>query len=155
MMGKSSVTISRFYANPWNVTLCCLAVVCLALSGCNSGEARGRVAGKVTSQGQAVPEGIVVFSNDDKGIHLNAKLKSDGSYEIITAKGAGLSVGTYRISICPPLPELAPIAVAANAARSETKAYANIPTRYRDSKTSGLTMTVKEGDNRFDIAMQP
>jgi hypothetical protein len=156
MMERSSVIISRFsVVNPRNAALGCLAVIFLAIIGCGAGEARGRVAGKVTFQGQAVPEGIIVFSNDEKGVHLNTKLKPDGSYEIITAKGAGLSVGNYSISVCPPLPELAPVSADPAAAKRDAKQYPNIPQKYRDPKTSRLTLTVKEGDNQFDIAMQP
>jgi hypothetical protein len=124
-----------------------------ALAGCGSGEVRGRVVGNVTFQGKAVTEGIVVFNNNDKGVHMTTKLRPDGSYEIITAKGAGLAVGTYRVSVCPPPPELPPMLT--SGPPPATKAYPNIPQKYRDQTTSGLTLTVKPGENRFDIAMEP
>jgi hypothetical protein len=136
-------------------TSLCWALLGLALSGCGSGEARGRVAGKVTFQGQAVSEGIVVFNNDEKGIHMTAKLESDGSYEIITAKGVGVSVGTYRVCVCPPLPALPPMSAGNPPTTTETKQYPNIPQKYRNPATSGLNLTVKQGENPFDIAMQP
>ena len=159
MTENSLATTSRFNAaSPLSRALCWATILSLVLCGCGSGEARGRVVGKVTFQGQAVPEGIVVFNNDEKAVHTNAKLKSDGNYEIITAKGAGLPIGTYRIAVRPPSPRPAPLPTSVAAAKSEpeeTKQYPNIPQKYRDPKTSGLTLTVKEGENSFDIAMQP
>lgn len=127
-----------------------LPILGLLLSGCGSGEVRGRVAGKVTFQGQPVSEGIVVFANDQQGVHMTADLKPDGSYQIITAKGAGLPLGTYTISVCPPLPQVTTGVFGKPPAK---KPYPNIPVKYRNPKTSGLTLTVSEGENSFDIAM--
>lgn len=124
----------------------------LAFFGCGSGEARGRVTGAVTFQGKPVTEGIVIFSSSEKGVHMTAKLKPEGSYEIITAKGAGLTVGNYRVAVCPPPPELASLTV--NGPAPVAKTYPNIPPKYRDQATSGLTLAVKQGENQFDIAME-
>jgi len=129
-----------------------LPVVCLLLSGCGSGEVRGRVAGKVTFQGQPVSEGIVVFANDQQGVHMTADLKSDGSYQILTAKGAGLPLGTYAVSVCPPLPN---VVTGVFGKPPVKKPYPNIPAKYRSPKTSGLTLTVAQGENAFDINMTP
>jgi hypothetical protein len=131
-------------------------ILTLALAGCGSGEVRGRIAGKVTYRGQAVSEGILVFSDDEKGVHITTKLNPDGSYELRTAKGVGLPVGTYRVSVCPPPSAPAKISFASDATTStEIKQYADIPQKYREQATSGLIVTVSEGENTFDIAMQP
>jgi hypothetical protein len=134
-----------------------LLVVAAALVGCGSGEVRGRIVGKVTFQGRPVTDGILVFSDDEKGVHMTTRLGPDGGYELRTAKGVGLPVGTYRISVCPP--PLAPAKISfepdAAATSGHVNEYVNIPARYRDQATSGLTVTVKEGENALDIAMQP
>ena len=83
-----------------------VAILGSALSGCGSGEVRGRIAGKVTFQGTPLSEGLVFFSNNDKGIHMSGEVKPDGSYEIITAKGAGLPLGKYQVRVRPPLEPL-------------------------------------------------
>lgn len=118
--------------------------------GCGSHEARGRVVGKVTFQGKVVSEGQVVFSNMDKGIHIAAQLKPEGTYEVRMGKGAGLPSGTYSVCVCPP--PLMPKGVFDPAT---VKQYPNIPQKYREASTSGLTLTVQEGENLFDVAMQP
>ena len=112
---------------------------------------RGRIAGKVTFQGTPLSEGLVFFSNNDKGIHMSGEVKPDGSYEIITAKGAGLPLGTYQVRVRPPLEPL-PAGIGLVAPKS--KEHPNIPAKYREYETSGLTITVKDGTNQFDIPMK-
>jgi hypothetical protein len=129
-----------------------MAVFGFALSGCGSGEVRGRISGKVTFQGQPLSEGLVFFGNDDKGIHMSGDVKPDGTYEIITAKGAGLPLGTYHVRVRPPLE---PLPTGVMRVAPKPKKYANIPEKYREFETSGLTLTVKDGDNPFDISMKP
>ena len=131
--------------------LIALAVVATSLSGCGRGEPRGRIAGKVTLQGTPVPTGRVYFRNTDKGICMGAVLKEDGSYEVLTAQGAGLPVGEYVAWLTPPPPVPRPL----DAPPEPVRSYDNIPAKYRNGKTSGLTLTVKERENRFDIDMSP
>lgn len=131
----------------FSMLVACASVV---LVGCGHGETRGKITGQVTFQGQPVPEGIVLFCNNEKGVHMNADLKPDGAYEVTTAKGAGLPTGQYQVCICPP-----PVNGTTGAGPApKPKPYPNIPQKYRDFRTSGLTLTVKEGINPFDVAMQ-
>jgi hypothetical protein len=127
-----------------------VAFVGVMLFGCGSYEARGRVVGKVTFQGKVVSEGQVIFSNQNKGIHITTELKPEGSYEVRMAKGVGLPIGTYSVCVCPP-----PLVPKGVFDPMTVEPYSNIPEKYRDASTSGLTLTVKEGENPFDIAMQP
>ncbi|MCS7303548.1 MAG: carboxypeptidase-like regulatory domain-containing protein [Thermoguttaceae bacterium] len=124
----------------------------MGLSGCGSGQKLGRVHGKVTFQGQPVSEGIVCFSNREKGIFLTAKLNPDGTYELVTAQGRGLPLGSYQVAINPPLVD-APLGPALGPPKLPS--YPNIPEKYRKPETSGLTLTVQEGDNVFNVDMQP
>lgn len=132
-------------------TLPLLVVLVLVVSGCKQPEKLGRIGGKVTFQGQPVSEGVVMFSCIDKGINMTANLEQDGSYEIIMAKGAGLPLGDYRVCVTPP-PVFYPIGQPAPA---QPKPYPNIPSKYRNYQTSGLTVTIEDGDNPFDIDMKP
>jgi hypothetical protein len=127
-----------------------LAVLSLACLGCDMGETRGQVAGKVTFQGKPVSEGFVLLSNHDKGIHVTADLKPDGSYAVRMAKGPGLPVGVYLVCVCPP-----PIQPKGVFDVSKIKEYPNIPQKYRNPPTSGLTLSVKCGANPLDIDMKP
>jgi hypothetical protein len=129
-----------------------MAVLGSVLAGCGSGEVRGRIVGKITFQGKPLSEGLVFFSNNDNGTHMSGEVKSDGSYEIITAKGAGLPLGVYQVRVRPPLE---PLPSGPSRVAPKPKEYPNIPSKYRDFGTSGLTLTVKEGANPLDIDMQP
>jgi hypothetical protein len=101
-------------------------------------------------QGKPVTEGRVVFSNFQRGIHLTAELRPDGSYEVLSAKGRGLPLETYEVSVIPPPPPMVLVA----SEGPPRKQYPNIPPKYRDPKTSGVTLTVREGVNPLDIDMK-
>jgi len=156
MMDVSWAAISNMLAESKKVryVLVGLALVgmAFALTGCHGGEKRGRVFGKVTFQGQPVPEGIVSFSNREKGIFMTASLKSDGTYELVTAQGRGLPLGTYQVAINPPLID-APLGPAIGPPKIPQ--YPNIPQKYRKPEHSGLSLTVQEGDNLFNVDMHP
>lgn len=124
----------------------------LCLAGCGSSEKMGRAFGKVTFQGQPVPEGIISFSNREKGIFMTAKLNSDGSYELVTAQGRGLPLAAYQVAVNPPLVD-APLGPALGPPKLPL--YPNIPEKYRKPESSGLTLTVRDGDNPFDVDMRP
>ena len=164
-----SVVFSRRIANPpykrpaelirarllstWAGTLAALlAVLGLGLTGCGPEEVLGRVEGKVTFQGEPVPEGIIVFDNDQTGVHITADLDADGEFIVDMAKGWGLPPGDYKVSITPPLLNL-PIGVMATP--DKIPKFPNIPEKYRRSETSGLTLSVTADGKRFDVDMTP
>ena len=123
------------------------------LAGCGGpSETLGKVAGKVTFQGEPVTEGVVIFSNQEKGVYMTAALGPDGSYTVEMAQGSGLPLGTYRVSIAPPPPNdrVGPVPKPI-----KPGAHSNIPQKYRKPDTSGLTLTVEQGENTFDVDMVP
>ncbi len=72
------------------------------------------------------------------------------SYEVIMAKAAGLPLGSYKVCVSPPL-VLHPIGAKV---LPKPKQYPNIPVKYRNYTTSGLTVTIIDGDNLFYIDMK-
>jgi hypothetical protein len=131
----------------WCMALAVLALFCF---GCGRGEPRGQVTGKVTFQDKPVTEGYVRLSNKEKGIHITADLKSDGAYEVKMAKRAGVPIGSYQVCVCPP-----PIQPKGVFDSMKVKPYPNIPKKYRDTATSGISLTVNEGANTLNIDMKP
>ena len=111
----------------------------------------GRISGKVTCQGQPVSEGLILFRNKPKGVYMTAELQPDGTYVVRRASGEGLPPGTYDVMINPPLQD-APMGPALEPPK--IKPYPNIPQKYRSYETSGLSVTVAEGENPFDVDMQ-
>jgi hypothetical protein len=99
----------------------------------------GTVTGKVTYKEQPVTQGMVVFYDPDQGRAGGAKLQQDGSFRVVTIDGQGLRTGTYQVAVRPPFVEGTPHNAAPNPS--------GIPARYFEFETSGLTMTVAEGEN--------
>ncbi len=120
------------------------------LFGCNSGEDACPVFGKVTFQGKPVAQGMVRFCNSAGGFDVFGILQPDGTYAIQTAKGNGLPAGVYVVAVVPPRVEV-PLGAMTPPVRPKCL---DIPERYRDLATSGLTLTVGPGTNRFDIDMR-
>ncbi len=120
-------------------------------SGCGPKVVLGKVHGQVRFQGQPITAGIVGFSNDASGVHMTANLDTEGRYQVSMAKGFGLPPGQYRVAVYPFVADL-PVG---STARPEPREFPNIPSKYRQPTTSQLTLTVHEGDNPFDIDMQP
>lgn len=146
-MTTTSSPVSEHFRWP---TLALLGLLGVFLSGCGSSVERGRIFGKVTFQGQPVAAGMVSFACSENGVQMSADIKPDGSYEVITTAGAGLPLGTYRVSVCPPL--VAPVMMPGPATKA--KEDSNIPEKYRHYDTAGLTLTVKQGKNPFDIELK-
>jgi hypothetical protein len=130
-----------------------LAAIVVGLSGC--GGAREKlwpVSGKVTFRGKPVVAGTIRFSNPRIGIDMTAKLHSDGAYEMVMARGAGLPEGTYQVAIMPLRVE---IPIGARVLPPAAPDRGDIPQKYRVLSTSRLTLTVKPERNRFDVDMEP
>jgi hypothetical protein len=127
-------------------------LLCLAAAGGCGGEVRGTVSGRVTFQGKLVTAGLVGFQNSELGVHMTAPLGADGTYEVITAQGKGLPLGTYRVFVAPPLPDL-PLGAPDPAMKPPD--LSQVPVRYMRAETSGIVVEVSRGANRLDIDMQP
>ncbi len=123
------------------------------LPGCGKpGEKLWPVSGKVSFQGKPVAAGVIRFSNPQAGVDMTAQLDSNGTYQVILARGPGLPEGTYQIAIMPPRVE---IPLGPMKERPKPRECLDIPSKYRSPSSSGLTLTVKPSDNRLDIDMQP
>ena len=121
--------------------------------GCGSSDT-GRVAGHVTIGGKPLDQGAVVFQDAKKGAAILAPIGNDGTYRVKTSQKDGLPPGDYQVAIQPQSSYSGPAPLAAPP-KQQKKAESPIPTKYRSVKTSGLKVTVKQGDNPpfdFDLA---
>lgn len=112
----------------------------------------GKVSGKVTFRGEPVAQGLVLFAEREKNLYFTAKLDQEGTYRVKTAEGEGLPVGSYEVTVNPPVLDAPPIGSTMRPA--QVPRFPNIPLKYRVATSSGLKLEVKEGENPFNIEMQ-
>jgi hypothetical protein len=84
----------------WTIGLLGL-VILVGFSGCQK---VGTVSGTVTADGEPVNAGDLVFKPLDGNFRpAVSEISSDGSYELITAGGKGLSLGRYQVYYVEPV----------------------------------------------------
>jgi hypothetical protein len=124
----------------------------LSLGLCGCGEGRGRVSGAVTKNGQVVKSGVITFVNKDgKGTAL-APIKKDGTYTALNVPS-----GETTVILVNAMEERDFGAIdMARVTKPARKPVASkmptvIPDKFRKPETSGLAITVRSGNNPFDI----
>ena len=126
-------------------------LVLIVLPGCGGDGAPPRypVSGKVTYQGQPVPEGIVNFIKVGGGAEA-ATLTADGTFDFKPIEG--LPAGDYQVFIIPP--ETMNTPPTPDRPNTPVKEFPNIPKKYRLAASSELTATVAAKDENkltFDM----
>lgn len=144
----------------------------VVLSGCDTGPKRAAIKGKVTLDDKPLTVGNVMFLGKEN-FSGTAAIDKDGNYSLADAP-----VGEVQVSI--DVPRLPPgglemmrrmknnpgtkdtASVDPNDPSKRIGIMGNIPEnvvpipdRYRDPKTSGLTYTVKPGEQTYDIKLTP
>jgi hypothetical protein len=144
---KSCGRPTRTCSPSTGLALCSL----LLLSGCNRGEPLYPVHGKVTLQdGSPLAGGTLEFEREGAATGAVANVEADGAYELMTTEeGDGAPQGKYRVRLFPP--ETA--ADDPDAPAAARRAAPLVPRRYQEFATSGLTYTVTDGDNEFNIVI--
>lgn len=140
------------YATRSNILKLLGALLALGLAGCgNNGPKYFPVSGRVTFAGKPVAAGMVRFNNPQGSIDIFAKIEADGAYNVRMAKGNGLPEDSYAVAVMPPRIN-APVGTMTLPPQPPCP---DIPEKYRQPSTSGLTLTVEPNSNQFDIDMQP
>ncbi|MBN2295064.1 MAG: carboxypeptidase regulatory-like domain-containing protein [Pirellulales bacterium] len=118
--------------------IACLLVCLIWGTGCGLAEPpRGAVSGAVIYNGQPLTSGVVTLVNETTGVGASVELDSSGGYYI-----QSIRTGQYKVAIynTPPPPGGKPVML-------------DIPGKYQDIQTSGLSVTVEEGDNTADFKL--
>ena len=124
------------------LALVLLPVLAPALGGCGSGSAGSVVSGTVKLGGAPLSGGEVDFVADDGKGRATALIDAEGHY-----RAAGVPVGPAKIAVQPPGPSSDP--------KAPRQAGPAMPAHYRDPNKSGLTYSVKSGDQTHDIDLTP
>ena len=150
-----------------------LGLVLGLLAGCGgSSSNRARVTGKVTYNGQPVKAGNIAFIGKSEGAAPSrASLNPDGTYEIVDAGVGDFLVSIETESMNPKqsgpsyaqgvkgAPQMDPSKMQGAGggpltAEQKAERYVQIPKKYSDPKNSGLTATIKPGNNSLDFPLK-
>jgi len=130
-----------------------LGLTMLSLVGCGDPNAVSRlkiypVKGTVLlPDGKPLTSGRVVLMHPEKSLEFEGAIGSDGSFSIKGSQGDGAPEGAYKVRIEPDSTKSAD-----NSKGAARRKLANLPfpAKYADETTSGLTATVKPGDNTLE-----
>jgi hypothetical protein len=129
-------------------------VLSLMLLGCGESPSRGWTAGRVTFDDQPVTNAVICFDCEELGVALTAELDNNGQYVLESYQGPGLPPGVYRVAIKPHLHEAVDGQPFVGMPIKSIKPEVEIPVRYHDVATSGLSITVEAGSNPpFDFPL--
>lgn len=117
--------------------------------GCGKTPALTTVAGKVTFRGTPVARGEVHFVSDG-GFGVSAQIGTDGMYAVRRSHlGGGIPHGTYKVIVTPP-----PVPFNESDTVSVPQPDCpDIPAKYREFSTSGLTIKLGQAARRYDISL--
>jgi hypothetical protein len=121
----------------------------ICLTGCG-GAYDASVSGKVTMNGQAVPNGTVAFSPVAGGPAAYGRIEESGNYEIRTGREAGLPAGDYQVTVTANEPAKT---LQTEKGGPPPPGKAITPAWYRTKDTSGLKFTVEAGSNTIDLPL--
>jgi hypothetical protein len=138
----------------------------LALAAVGCGRPVGNVSGKILYKGSPVAMGSVVLVDTD-GIPHSGRIEDDGTFVI-----AEVPAGTVKVAVQSPDPgrplretDLPPsqtplmqkmkgMKIDLGGAKGDRKKWRRLPKQYEDPNTSGLTLSVRKGENSQDIELQ-
>lgn len=142
-----------------------LMAMTLSVLGCGKVGLDGLVpvSGTVTLNGKAIEGADVVFNPESEGRAASAKSDASGKFHLTTLEPHdGAQPGSYKVSISkkeminPMTAEEAEEWFHKHSGPPPPRKIKNdLPEKYADDKTSGLTATVKEsGDNKIDFELK-
>jgi hypothetical protein len=104
------------------------------------------VKGKVLlADGKPLTTGRVAFVQTEKALEFSGDIKSDGSFSLGSSDQPGAPEGSYKVRIDPEPGKSLP-----GKGRQPKRSTYPFPEKYADETTSGLTATVKQGENAIE-----
>ncbi|REJ89052.1 MAG: carboxypeptidase regulatory-like domain-containing protein [Planctomycetota bacterium] len=126
-----------------------LAIGTVLLLGCGEPAAPvATVSGKVTFDGAPVTNAKVQFDPTSTGMSAVAEVGSDGSYTVTEP----IPVGEYAVSVMPSF-ETPVAGEEGDQDFVPPEAREDIPPKYQNPGESGLTVTLNEGENSYNVEM--
>lgn len=143
--------MTRFILKSAMATALAVSMISMGCGG-KSGPEMAKVSGIVTVQGKTMTKGSISFiATDPIRGNANSKIGPDGSYNLQTREpGDGAELGSYTIMVS----DLDPDSLNTAAPGEPVKKHvSDIPKKYENPTTSGISKTVARGSNVFDIQL--
>jgi len=124
----------------------------IAFAGCgNSGGSGysgpvGKASGKVTLNGGTIPAGSTVTLISTEGLAAAGTTAADGTFKLMFEGSESIPATTYKVQLSPP-PASSEPQLMDPSQPMPTAPPEPFPSKYAASSTSGLTVTISEGDN--------
>jgi len=138
-----------------------LGLAMIAVWGCGSGGysgPTGTVTGKVTLDGNPVPQGCAVTFVSPSGFTASGKVGGDGSCTLMNMDKPAIPAATYKVAVAQPAADMSGADydkyMSAEGGQAAQAAPEAIPAKYQTVDTSGLSYDVKEGPNSIDIELK-
>jgi hypothetical protein len=128
-----------------------LGLLALVAVGC---QGKGDVSGKVTYKGKPLVFGTVQFEGRD-GMLRQGNIETDGSYTV-----SGVATGEAKVAVSsrnPKSSDFIPIQREGGPKlppRPDYPGWFPIPDKYETPYKSGLTYTIKRGENKINIELE-
>ena len=130
-----------------SVVLCVLvATSTLLIAGCNQSRDPETVTiqGKVTVNGDPVPEGaVLVFESKEAGASRTTTLSANGVYSLSGA--SAIPPGSYKVAITPPPSS------DETESPEENEGEFSVPEKFQSTSTTDLTVEITAGKQTYDI----
>lgn len=132
--------------------ICLFAFTMLVFAGCGSGGLpQADVSGKVTFRGNPIPNVLVSFT-PERGPGASGKTDAEGNYSLSTSKpGDGAVIGQHTVTVSQPQQGM--ILEKGKPPRMAPPPKMVIPPKFASTESSGLTASVKAGDNSIDFEL--
>ncbi len=121
--------------------------------GCGGDSGRGSVKGKITVGGKPLPKGMITFMSEAGNKDPFSSAIVNGDYAI-----PDMPAGGAKVYIIPPLSDTPPpkdkgdLTPPPKLGKGPKLVVAD---KYQNAATSGLSLTVKKGENVFDADLVP
>ena len=141
---------------------CCIPLLLVAsLAGCAGRDLpdgpTGTVDGTATFQGRPIPVGSTITCvHLEKSLPAVGEVQQDGHFTLRMKNSSTILAGKYSVAVFPPTVQMTPqeAMTAAQAKKLPNTKYPEIPERYRSAETSGTTLEVKPGANKFELDLK-
>src|SRR5262245_2998889 len=138
----------------------CVGLALMTALGAGCGSPPGTVSGTVKVNGQPLPKGLITFLSEVGNKDPYSAQIIDGKYQT-----SPIPAGPAKVMIIPGLESAAPSEPPKEGQGNDLmptvqpgrvkKPGLVVPDKYQNAETSGLSLTVKSGENTFDVDMKP